>query len=132
MNPILTLVVEGEPVPKQSYRAAKKGGYTDPRVKSWQEKIAWQAKLAMQGNPPTDQEVSMRVIFILGNHRRIDLDNLNKAVADALNGIVYLDDSQITSLHLVKHIKQTPGVFVQVYPGACLPLLDKGAENVRQ
>ena len=40
---------------------------------------------------------------LLGNHTsRPDLDNLLKAVLDALNGVAFLDDSQITEVRAVK------------------------------
>lgn len=32
-----------------------------------------------------------------------DLDNVIKAVMDGLNGVAYLDDSQVTEIHAYKH-----------------------------
>lgn len=34
---------------------------------------------------------------------RPDLDNIAKSIADAMNGIVYADDSQIASLHITRN-----------------------------
>ena len=42
--------------------------------------------------------------------KRPDLDNLNKSVMDALNGIVYRDDCQVVTLNSTKVYAQTPGV----------------------
>jgi Holliday junction resolvase RusA-like endonuclease len=42
--------------------------------------------------------VSITLYF--GTKRKADLDNLNKLSLDALTGIAYLDDSQISELHL--------------------------------
>ncbi len=97
--------------------------HTPPHVKAWQGRVAWAARLAMQGNPPIIGPVSMRLVFVLANRRRVDLDNLNKAVSDSLNGICYVDDSQVVNLHLVKHVmkKARPGVFVEIRPGELLP-----------
>ena len=118
----VVFIVDGEPRPKQSYRALNGGGgYTPARIKAWQNKVAQCASLAMRGRDPITGPVSMRVVFVLGNHRRVDLDNLNKGVSDALNGIVFTDDTQVVSLHLVKHVKKNPGVLVQVFPGEILP-----------
>jgi crossover junction endodeoxyribonuclease RusA len=122
----IVFLVEGEPVPKQSYRAVKGGGYTSPRVKDWQGTVAWRAREAMNGREPLTGPVSMRVVFVLGNKRRVDLDNLNKGVSDALNGIVFVDDTQVVSLHLVKHVKPNPGVLVQVFAGEVLPPFVEG------
>lgn len=115
--------VNSEPVPKQSYRAVRGGGYTDPRVTAWQRSIAKEAREAMQGCAPFAGPVSMRVLFRLGNVRRVDLDNLNKAVCDALNGIVFVDDAQVVNLLLLKQInRDDPGIDVYVYSGVHLPL----------
>jgi len=34
--------------------------------------------------------------------KKPDLDNVAKAVIDGMNGIIFKDDSQITSLHVTK------------------------------
>ena len=48
-----------------------------------------------------------------------DLDNYAKAVLDALNGVFWGDDGQITSLHLQKHYGEPgeePGIEIVVEP----------------
>lgn len=45
-----------------------------------------------------------------------DLDNVLKTYGDALNGIVWLDDSQIVSVTLSKVYSDTPHVLLQVEP----------------
>jgi Holliday junction resolvase RusA-like endonuclease len=53
--------------------------------------------------------------FDLKDKRRVDLDNLSKAILDACNGIVWVDDKQIIDLHLTKRTGQEkPGVTVTV------------------
>ena len=47
-------------------------------------------------------EVSLSVRFFFKTKRRRDLDNQNKLVLDALSGIVYDDDSQVSELHLFR------------------------------
>jgi len=120
---IVSFLVQGEPLPKQSYRAAKGGGYTEPRIKAWQNTVAVYAKEAMQGRKPEKGDIAMQVVFVRSTHRKADLDNLNKAVADALRGIVYEDDCQIVTLHLVKHVmeKSKAGVLISVFAGRFLP-----------
>lgn len=44
--------------------------------------------------------------------KKIDCDNLAKAVLDSLNGIAYKDDSQICELHVSKLYGETPKVIV--------------------
>ncbi|WP_054777853.1 RusA family crossover junction endodeoxyribonuclease [Lacticaseibacillus saniviri] len=43
-----------------------------------------------------------------------DLDNVYKAVSDALTGIVYVDDNQITDLIVIKRYSDNPRVEVEV------------------
>lgn len=49
--------------------------------------------------------------------RKPDLDKLNRAILDALTGIAYGDDAQVTELHSIKRlaeIGETPGVWITV------------------
>lgn len=46
---------------------------------------------------------------------RPDLDNLAKAVKDALRGVCYRDDAQIVQLDLRKDYDDNPGVLVAVW-----------------
>lgn len=41
-----------------------------------------------------------------------DLDNLEKVICDALNGIAYVDDKQIVEVHKCKAYGERPGVAV--------------------
>lgn len=62
--------------------------------------------------------VKMVVVFYLPDKRRRDLDNLFKTVSDALNKIVYHDDSQIRELHLYRDydiINPRTEILVEMY-----------------
>lgn len=123
MKPII-IVVPGQPVAKQSTRFDGQGrAHTPQRVKDWQETVAWYARIAMGGREPLSGPVGMRIVFILKNHKRVDLDNLCKAINDSLNGIVFQDDNQVFSLHLMKRVssKNTPGVAIVIVEGMELP-----------
>ena len=88
------------------------GAYDPERSKSFKEVIAWHARTEAfrQGlRNPVDGPISIRLIFRMGKNgkerfhtKRPDVDNLAKAVKDALKGIVYADDSQIVEAHLYK------------------------------
>jgi len=41
--------------------------------------------------------------------KKPDWDNLGKTVADALNGVAYHDDSQVTAAHVYKHDMEPDG-----------------------
>ena len=112
---MIKFVVHGTPIPKQSYRAVKGGGYLYPRVVEWEQLVSTYARQAMAGRPPLIGNLVMTILFVLPDHRKRDLDNLIKGVSDSLNGIVFEDDSQVVDLHVTKQVvKQTPGVFVTV------------------
>ena len=52
-----------------------------------------------------------------GLHRPItkpDVTNIAKGIEDALNGIIYKDDSQIVDLHISKYYSDRPRVEVQI------------------
>ena len=88
------------------------GAYDPAQCKSFKEVIAWHARIAAvkQGlRSPVADPISIRLTFLMGKNgksphhtKRPDLDNLAKAVKDALKGIVYADDSQIVEAHLFK------------------------------
>jgi Holliday junction resolvase RusA-like endonuclease len=107
--------IYGNPVAQGRPRAFRRGnhiGMYDPqKSKSWKDTICWQA--AQQKAIVMDGALILDVIFILERPKslpkktlwhikRPDLDNLVKAVKDALNGICYRDDSQIVDMYAKK------------------------------
>lgn len=46
--------------------------------------------------------------------KKPDLDNVAKAIADALNGLAYHDDSQIVTLHIEKYYDIFPRIEVEI------------------
>lgn len=97
----INFFVPGNPVPKQSFRYAAGRGYTAPLIKDWQNLVAEYARLAYRDDP-LSSDIAVTLIFYLPTKRRKDWDNLSKCVIDALNGIVYHDDSQIIDAHVIK------------------------------
>jgi Holliday junction resolvase RusA-like endonuclease len=55
-----------------------------------------------------------------------DLDNIEKAVSDGLNGVIWRDDVQITECRKVRKWSDSPGVFVEVIE------LDGYPSNIKQ
>lgn len=105
--------VPGAPVPKQSFRYSRTGGYTDPRVTAWQSTIAYHAE--KEGVTLTSKPVKVGLLFLLKTKRRVDCDNLSKAVLDALNGVAWADDKQVVDLHIRKSLTlATPGVWIEI------------------
>jgi Holliday junction resolvase RusA-like endonuclease len=112
---VVEFFVPGHPVPKQSFRALKRGGgYIDAGVRAWQDQVRELARRAMAGMPPSRSWMEVELDFVLGHNRRVDLDNLSKGVLDALKAVVYQDDTQIVDLLLHKRGGQPAGVYVLV------------------
>ena len=107
--------VHGNPVPKQSFRYSKKGSYQSKRVMDWQESVGWAGKMQAPDRPLRGP-FNVVLTFYRRTKRRVDLDNLSKAVLDALNGIYWVDDTQVVSLFLRKEYdKKNPRVEVKIW-----------------
>lgn len=110
----VSFFVRGVPVPKARPRVTRSGHtYTPARTAAWEEQIAWAATAAMKGRAPIDGPVFAEFSFA-GARSNADLSNLQKAVEDACNGILYFDDKQIEDIH-VRRINGEPGVLVEAW-----------------
>lgn len=88
------------------------GAYDPERCKTFKEVIAWHAKAKAMDlglKEPLKGAIAISLVFQMGKNgkevyhtKRPDIDNLAKAVKDALKGIIYTDDSQIVEAHLFK------------------------------
>lgn len=107
--------------------------YTPAEVRTWQTTARVLAAERMRGQnplggaleviiwvylaPPSSLSLKKRALALDGTLRpvtRPDCDNYCKSVLDALNGIVWLDDSQIVALHAYKFYGEKPRVVVKV------------------
>ena len=101
------IVLQGDPKSTQHiYHIACRGRfptmYMTREGKQLKEAYQWELKSQWR-KPPLASELSLSIHFYFKTKRRRDLDNQNKLILDALNGIVYEDDSQIAALHLYRH-----------------------------
>jgi len=109
---MIAFTVTGAPQTKGSAKAFKHNGTgriivrnDNPRCKSWQADVAWQAKGAMAGRRAEPGPVRVAVLFTVARPPtsrllapRLDLDKLLRALLDAMTGIVYVDDSQVVEV----------------------------------
>lgn len=102
--PSVTFTVPGPPQPKQRARMGRARGtgkqrwYTPDETRRYEEAVkgaAMEAFLKCKEPWPTDRLYRLEVRCYFADGRQRDLDNVTKAVADALNKIAYRDDSQI-------------------------------------
>ncbi len=89
-----------EPMPARRPRFAGGVVYNDPKYTAFKAAVAHYARRAMQGREPLTGAVKLTADF----YRRRkptsrtygDADNHLKSICDAMNGICYLDDAQVT------------------------------------
>lgn len=134
-------VIPGKPCAWQRARSNGKVRFDSPEQAQNKATIKQIGAAAMDGRPPLEGPLEVHVsAFWLypksmskkrrgtyGSHfhtSRPDGDNLAKLVGDALNGIVWRDDSQIVTLQVTKRyaIHQQTVIRVQ-------PLTDQGADE---
>ncbi len=117
--------VEGTPIGKGRPKFARRGNfvstYTPTKTRDYETLIAEAARQAMGSSEPLKTPVAAYIYITVpipasyskkrstacleGLERpckKPDADNILKAYFDAMNGIVYEDDSQIVSIHATK------------------------------
>lgn len=112
----LEIFIPGNPVGKGRPRFGKGNVYTPSPTKAKEREVATLAKIAMIGRKPFTGAVKVQVKAWMPGSRtaRPDCDNVWKLYTDALNGIVYGDDSQIVEMQMTKFSGGTPQVVVTV------------------
>lgn len=131
----LILTIPGVPRGKGRPRFVKATGraYTPADTLSYEGVIRHEAALEMRGEPPIDGPLSIAVTAVLPIPAswsrkkreaaiagtlwptgRPDADNYLKAAADALNSIVYRDDSQLVRMEATKCYGVTPRLSITV------------------
>jgi Holliday junction resolvase RusA-like endonuclease len=133
--------VEGDPKGKGRPRFSRVGNftkvYTDKQTLSYEAMIATFAKQAMGGTEPLKTPVSVFLYVRLpipqsypkkrkeaclnGSEmpcKKPDIDNIAKTYLDAMNGVIFVDDTQVVDLHVKKLYAAEAGVDVMVMEAA--------------
>lgn len=92
----VSLVIPGGPVPLQRSRTQRGRHYLPARSKTY--RLVVQAEWMAAGRPSLGDARFAASMRFYGARANADLDNLCKAVLDALNGLAYTDDSQLACL----------------------------------
>ena len=124
MSTAFTARIFGYPTPWARPRFQRRGAFVQvfekKEVTDWKRTVQAQAIL-VKPEKPLAGPLFMRLTFHLPRPKSLqkrishhtkkpDIDNLFKAIADALNGIAYVDDSQVTMLFASKVYSERPGV----------------------
>lgn len=125
--------IPGKPNAWQRARSNGKVRFDSPEQTRNKALIAQIGAAAMQGRQPLEgplevhvaafwlypKSMSKKVRGTYGSHfhtSRPDSDNLGKLIGDALNGIVWRDDSQIVTLQVTKRYAIFAKTVVRVHP----------------
>ena len=125
MTFMVTYQVEGNPVGKGRPKFARRGNfvstYTPTKTRDYEDLIKDAARKAMGSNELLETPVTVAIYITVpipqsyskkrteaclsGSERPIkkpDIDNVAKCFLDAMNEIVYKDDTQVLTLHITK------------------------------
>lgn len=90
--------------------------YMTHEGKAKKESYEWQAKMQWKDGP-LKGEVHVEIRLFFPDRRVRDIDNYNKIVLDALTGIVWEDDKQITRMLIdIANDKENPRTEIQINP----------------
>lgn len=109
-------IVPGEAVPKSRPRVMGKGTwtFTPKRTVEYEKKVKDIAARAMGIRELFEFGIAIGLEIYKKNKRHSDIDNVFKAIADACNGVVYEDDSQINEMHVFRFADENPRVRVTI------------------
>jgi Holliday junction resolvase RusA-like endonuclease len=133
---IVNFEIPGDPVPKGRPRFARRGTfvqtYTDSKTIEYETLVGFKARQAIGASEPLKGHLTVFLYLRyavpasyskkrteaclngLEYPKRVDLDNCYKSITDAMNGIVYADDSQIVEAHILKCYSLEPGANVMI------------------
>lgn len=127
----ITFFVPGEPRGKQRARAGQGRHYTPAETVAAERAITWAAKVAMGNRRPLEGPVRLdiRAAFsfpaswskkrkdeTFWKVSKCDRDNIEKLAADALKGVVWIDDAQVCCGEVCKFYAAAPGLAITVRP----------------
>ena len=136
---MIAFEIPGPPIGKGRPRAFRMGNsvrmHTPEKTASYESLVKLAARMAMKSAAPMALPVALSLIVLhpipkswskrrqeaalAGTERpttKPDADNVAKVIADACNGIVWVDDAQVVELSVSKRYSSTPGVMVEVRP----------------
>ena len=90
---------------------APRSANANPRSRRrWRGRVSEVAREQLVGaGGPTDQDLSVLIIYFYQGETALDVDNIAKSLLDALKGVVFRDDHQVSEL-LVRKTRLSAGV----------------------
>lgn len=116
-----------KPKPAPRPRVTARGTYNDAKYTAWKNGLKLLAKTKIK--KPFYGAVAIKVEFFFiipkswskkkkedakWHTSRPDIDNLQKSVLDSLNGVAYVDDSQVCMIQARKQYADVEGVKIEI------------------
>ncbi|MDB5725721.1 MAG: hypothetical protein JWQ16_2475 [Novosphingobium sp.] len=136
----VAIIPRGKGRPRATVRGSHASVYTDSATRKYEAALKVRAQKVMAGAPPLQGPLAVSLRFRIpvpvsySKKRRAailagvehyagsgDIDNHAKAALDAFNGVVFVDDKQISQLLLLRRPSEKPGIDVRVEP---FPILE--------
>lgn len=134
---VIRFTVPGAPIGKGRPRVGKIGGharlFTPEKTANYEGLVAFAGRQAMAGQPLIEGAVSVvmdvrlevpaswskkkQARALAGQEhptKKPDIDNVEKAIFDGLNGVVWKDDVQVVDVCKRKRYADVPGVTVEI------------------
>jgi len=100
---LAAFTVWGEPKPKERPRFGRGRTYTPKKTEDAENAVIAAFKTECPQFTASIENLRLEIDFHRKGQRAVDLDNLVKLVQDALNGLLYVDDSQVAELAAARH-----------------------------
>lgn len=130
---VFEITIPGNPVAKGRPRVGRYGTYTPRKTADYESYVEYRWAAEYGNIKPSDKPLKAEIIFympipksaskkakiamesgVTAHIKKPDIDNMAKTVLDALNGLAYVDDSQIYSLTLYKTYSERPGIYLKI------------------
>lgn len=133
---MISFEIDGNPVPwaRPGIIRTRKTNIVYDRQRREKEMVQWRIRGRYRGDP-LSVPVRLKIIFrmpipkstsgamkremvngVCHHSKKPDLDNLQKFILDAMNGLVFVDDSQIHAITAEKVYSEHPGTYIELTP----------------
>lgn len=128
----MKIIIEGKPEPQLRPRISGNRMYDPKKTSDYKKYVRLSARQQYKGEPlkkalTVEMDIYREIPKSTSNKRRLmknekairpivkpDVDNYTKGILDALNGIIYKDDSQVVDLTARKYYSDNPRVEVEI------------------
>ena len=102
---VVAFTLDHRPHPKGRPRFGRGRTYTDDKTRAYEARVEKACRAAMKGRAPHAGPVELVALFEQRNAMGADVDNLLKAVSDAIEGVAFANDRQVCRIGAARVLK---------------------------